>query len=56
MGVELRRGWLVDETHVVRHHPERLASLVMEEVYRHQARGRRRFFYLVRERFRTLAR
>ena len=56
MGVELRRGWLVDETHVVRHHPERLASLVMDEVYRHQSRSRQRLVYLLREKFRHLAR
>jgi uncharacterized cofD-like protein len=54
MGVELRTGWLVDETHLVRHHPERLAGLIMEEFYRHHSRRRQRFGYLIREKFRNL--
>jgi len=54
MGVQLRSGWLADETHVVRHHPERLATLLMEEFYRHHSCRRQRLVYLFRKKFRHL--
>jgi len=53
MGVELRRGWLVDETLLVRHHPDRLANIIMEQVYQHHLWRRKRLIYLFRKKFAT---
>ncbi|MEW8957494.1 Gluconeogenesis factor [Moorella humiferrea] len=54
LGVELRTGWLVDETHLVRHHPQRLAALIMDALYSRHSPGRQRFSFLIREKFRNL--
>ncbi|MDK2820450.1 MAG: hypothetical protein PWP31_415 [Clostridia bacterium] len=43
LGIELRRGWLVDETYVVRHNSDSLARLIIEEIYRYQKRRRKNF-------------
>ncbi|MDN5347522.1 MAG: hypothetical protein PWP65_1086 [Clostridia bacterium] len=43
LGVQLLRGWLIEESQVVRHHPERLARLILEEMHRY--RRRRRSFW-----------
>jgi len=51
LGVELRKAWLIDETHVVRHHPDRLARVIMEEIYRRRAwKSPGRFFFMLRRR------
>ena len=48
MGMEVRKAWLVDETLVVRHHPDRLAQVIMEELYKRRVwklRNRLKFFF-----------
>lgn len=51
MGIKLCQSWLVDETHLVRHHPDRLAKIIMEQVNRPHLRRRKRLFYLLRKKF-----
>lgn len=53
LGVEVRKAWLIDETHVVRHHPDRLAKVIMEEIYKRRAwRVPARFHFFWRQKLR----